>query len=125
MYISENRIKIVVLYGALTIFCAVFTVIYYRFSHGIYSPFLTWLWCAPLALGIIAAVMNIARGPKLVHAAAVCAYNSGAISAVVYLALCGILDIAGTTSEYTICIGVAAAVLTVAGTAMKILISKN
>lgn len=108
-----------------TVFCAVFTVIYYRFSHGIYSPYLTWLWCVPFAAGIVGVVMNILRKNRPVHAAALCLYNSGAASAVVYFALRGILEIAGVTSPYVIIIGIAGAAVTVAGIVMKILMTEK
>lgn len=113
------------MYGAVTIFCAVFTVIYYRFSHEIYSPYLTWMWCVPFAAGIVGAVMNILRKNRLVHAAALCLYNSGTAALIVYMALRGILKIAGATSSYVIIIGVAGAVMIAAGTVMKMLMIKK
>lgn len=125
MYISENRIKNVAAYGVVTIFCAVFTIIYYRFSHEIYSPYLTWMWCVPFAAGALGAVMNILRKNRPVHAAALCLYNSGTAALVVYMALRGILKIAGATSSYAIIIGVAGAVMIAAGTVMKMLIIKK
>ena len=125
MYISENRIKNVAVYGAVTIFCAVFTVIYYRFSHEIYSPYLTWMWCVPFAAGIVGAVMNILRKNRPVHAAALCLYNSGTAALIVYMALRGILKIAGAASSYVIIIGIAGAVMIAAGTAMKMLMIKK
>lgn len=60
-----------------------------------------------------------------VHAAALCLYNSGTAALVVYMALRGILKIAGATSSYVIIIGVAGAVMIAAGTVMKMLIIKK
>ena len=125
MYISENRIKNVAVYGFLTMFCAVFTIIYYRFSHEIYSPYLTWLWCVPLIAGAAGLLMNVLRKNRPVHAAALCLYNSGAAALIVYMALCGILKIAGATSPYVIVIGIAGAAMIVAGSVMKALMIKK
>lgn len=83
------------------------------------------MWCVPFAAGIVGAVMNILRKNRPVNAAALCLYNSGTAALIVYMALRGILKIAGATSSYVIIIGIAGAVMIAAGTVMKMLMIKK
>lgn len=89
-----------IVWGAVTCLCAVFSFIYAQFSHGVSSQYMTFLCVIPLICGL--AVPSILH---LLHAGdpgrvAYNAYNSGVASLIVASALEGIVEIAGTSSIY-------------------------
>ena len=49
---------ILVRYLAASVFFAVFALVYYRFSHEIRSPWMTWLFAWPLIMGAIPAALE-------------------------------------------------------------------
>lgn len=55
MYTLEDSKKIMMpaaIYAGVTLFCAVFSIIYNIFAHGVHSPYMTWLFVWPLVLGV-------------------------------------------------------------------------
>ncbi len=81
--------------------CLVFSLVYGRFSHGVRSPFMTWLFMWPLALGFFPCILfrhfpRLRRPGRFVGNL----YHSGVAAATVSSLLRGILEIAGTTSKY-------------------------
>ena len=92
-----------VVYFGVTLFCAVFYLVYNRFSHGVHSPYMTWLFVWPLALGVIPAVywrwrlQGGAPGPGRIPKNL---YHSGVAAVTVSSLLRGIFEIAGTSSVY-------------------------
>lgn len=104
------------LYAIATIFCFVFFLIYNMFSHGVHSPFMTWLFLWPLLLGfapttVLALVHNL-PGPGEVSAFL---YNAGVAALTVSSCLRGIFQIAGTSSVYQVYLMIFGAAVTAAG----------
>ena len=82
-------------------FCGIFYLVYNRFSHGVHSPYMTWLFVWPLVLGVVPGVYwkwrrNIAR-PGCIP---LNLYHSGVAAVTVSSMLRGIFEIAGTSSVY-------------------------
>ena len=103
-------------YIPVTVFCAVFFLIYDRFSHGVRSPYMTFLFVPPLVLGLLpsAAVRIFSRIPKQPTVSAYI-YHAGVASVTVSFLLRGILEIAGTSSEYQEYLMTAGVLLLIAG----------
>lgn len=93
--------KTVKTYLWLTLFCAVFSLIYELFSHGVYSGEMILLFFFPLlggalpaaAIGKIRALPTPGRLPRQL-------YRSGLLTLAVGDCLAGVLEIYGTTSPY-------------------------
>lgn len=110
------------LYAGATIFCFVFFLVYNRFSHGVHSPFMTWLFLWPLLLGFIPttalAVISRLPGPSEISAFY---YNAGVAALTVSSCLRGIFEIAGTTSVYQVCLMFFGIGMTLAGAALYLI----
>lgn len=122
MYISEDSKKIMMpaaIYAGVTLFCAVFSIIYNMFAHGVHSPYMTWLFVWPLVLGVaaglVAGIIRQKRDAGRVADIAECIYNSGVAALTVSSMLRGIMDIAGTGSAYQTWMLYAGAVMAAAG----------
>lgn len=91
----------VAVYGAVTVFCILFFLVYDRFSHGVRSPYMTFLFCWPLCLGLLPSVISCASA-KIREQGIISAnlYHSGTAALTVSSLLRGIFEIAGTTSDY-------------------------
>lgn len=89
------------LYTGYTAFCIVFCLIYYRFSHGVHSPYMTGMFLWPLLLGLVSGVLllRIRALPDPPDAAAGL-YHAGVITASISSCLRGIMEIAGNSSVY-------------------------
>ena len=99
-HLAERR-KLAAIYTAITVFCFVFKQIYYMFSHGVYSGYMTFLFAVPLLLGWLPAViMWLAPSVRMPAKIASNAWHSGIAAVTVSFALRGIFDIAGTSSPY-------------------------
>ena len=88
-------------YCGVTVFCGIFYLVYNRFSHGVHSPYMTWLFVWPLVLGVVPGVYwkwrsNIPR-PGWIP---LNLYHSGVAAVTVSSMLRGIFEIAGTSSVY-------------------------
>ena len=121
MYISDEKIAErrslgVKVYAPVTVFCAVFFLIYDRFSHGVRSPYMTFLFVPPLVLGLLPSLI-IYLLPRIPKQPAVSAdvYHAGVASVTVSSMLRGIFEIAGTSSSYQEYLMVAGVVLLAAG----------
>ena len=88
-------------YMGVSVFCQVFYLIYDQFSHGVRSPYMTWLFAWPFLLGVLPG-MVFWRFPKVRRPGrfAVNLYNSGVAAVTVSSLLRGIFEIAGTDSVY-------------------------
>ena len=106
LFISESKgkdksAKWVMLYLGVTVFSLVFFLIYDRFSHGVRSPYMTWLFAWPLILGFLPSLVywrftGIRRQGRL----SANLYHSGVAALTVSSMLRGIFEIAGTYSDY-------------------------
>lgn len=85
-------------YAVTTLLCLTVSEIYSRFSHGVSSPFMTWLFCFPLFFGVAAFLLfGLFRLSPMPRLAFNC-YNSAVAALSVWSLLRGILEIAGTDS---------------------------
>lgn len=93
--------KCVLVYLGISVFCQVFYLIYDQFSHGVRSPYMTWLFAWPFLLGVLPG-MVFRRFPKVRRPGrfTVNLYNSGLAAVTVSSLLRGIFEIAGTDSVY-------------------------
>lgn len=106
LYISENKNrkaarKNVMIYVGVALFCIVFFLIYDRFSHGVRSPYMTFLFAWPLTLGVIPElVFYLLPGARRPGTLSANLYHSGVAALTTGSLLRGIFDIAGNASVY-------------------------
>ena len=84
-----------------SLFCLLFFLVYDQFSHGVRSPFMTFLFIWPLALcvipcGILLLIPPL-PGPSLISSLL---WNTGAAAVTVSSLLRGVFEIAGNSSVY-------------------------
>lgn len=107
--------------------CGAFALIYAQFSHGVYSPFMTFMFAIPLIGGalpaLVAHLAHMAPAPRAARQAWALALASLAVASCLH----GIFDIAGTASPYLPAYLVAAAVFAViaAMAAVRAKIARN
>lgn len=96
---SERRN--VILYTGITLLCFVFAQVYNRFSHGVYSTYMTYAFVFPLILGWVPALV-FWRLPDVRRSGIISrnAWHSGIAAVTVSSLLRGIFEIAGTSSPY-------------------------
>ena len=116
--------KRALIYTAVTVFCFVFATVYNIFSHGVHSPYMTWLFLWPLALGWIPSVIQWLRAGRIEGTAeqantqtllSANLYHSGVAALTVSSMLRGIFEIAGNSSPYQTALMIFGAVMTLAG----------
>lgn len=98
MYTSVKKTAAV--YLSVALFCGIFSYVYERFSHGVYSDFMVYLFLFPLlggALPHLAILFFRARAPRRLSENL---YNSGVATLTVGSCLRGIFEIYGTSSPY-------------------------
>ena len=101
---EKNRKELIgtcIVSSLCSLFLAVFSLVYYEFSHGVHSPFMTYLFAWPLLLrtlpaGICLLVPGI-PGPNVISALF---WQTGVAAVTVSSMLRGIFDIAGNSSVY-------------------------
>ena len=124
MSINYNEKRILIRYLAVSAFCLLFSTVYGVFSHGIHSPWMSFLAAWPLVLGAVPAagrlMINRRSGKKM---PGTCVwtdiYRFGIAALTAASLLKGILEIAGTDSGYPgllLCAGAAMLVIGAAGT---------
>ena len=97
--------------------CALFAIIYAQFSHGVYSPFMTFMFAIPLVGGAgVSLALHLSRTRELPRTTRQC-WALALASLTVASCLRGIFDIAGTASPYLIVYVIAAAALAIAAIA--------
>lgn len=103
-------------YLPVTLFCLVFFLIYDRFSHGVRSPYMTWLFLWPLVLGLLPSLVLqlFVRLPRQRRLSADL-YHPGVAAVTVSSLLRGVFDIAGTASDYQAWLMVFGGVLLICG----------
>ena len=117
--------KILVRYLAASAFFAVFALVYYRFSHEIRSPWMTWLFAWPLIMGAVPAALEYlgilpGSGEKSEDGQEAGGqqkdfYRFGIAALTSASLLRGILRIAGTDSTFVDYLFIAGAVMAAAG----------
>ena len=82
-------------------FCLVFYLVYNIFSHGVHSPFMTFLFAWPLALEVIPTglclMVRSLPGPSVLSSLS---WNTGTALVTAGSLLRGIFDIAGNSSDH-------------------------
>ncbi len=128
MYISDDgrctprakaKYRWTALYIAVSVFLFVFSRVYYLYSHNVHSPYMTYAFAVPLALGalpcFVTSFLKLKPGGAYIP---VRLYHSGAAAVIVGCVLRGVFDIAGTSSVYQgyiMCAGVVMLVLGAVG----------
>ena len=87
-------------YLGITIFCGIVFLLYDLFSHGVRSPYMTFLFGWPLAFGVLPALIRMLAklpDPDLLSKDI---YNTGVAAMTFSSLLRGIFEIAGTASDY-------------------------
>lgn len=104
------------IYLPITVFCFVFFLVYDRFSHGVRSPYMTYLFAWPLVLGLLPSVL-LWLFPRIRRQKRISAdlYHAGVAAVTVSSMLRGILEIAGTGSDYQQWLMIAGGVLLLGG----------
>ena len=120
--ISENRTEGVDLrravfsYVGISVFCIIFFLVYNQFSHGVHSPFMTWLFGWPLVFGVIPClVLDKCRRFHSPGRISFNVWNSGVAALTVSSLLRGIFEIAGTGSDYQEWLMAAGGIMVAAG----------
>lgn len=119
--LGENQrhyLRILNRYIGIAVFCAVFSLIYNLFSHGIHSPFMSWLFAWPLVLGGLPAGLAALGFLPPADAAGEGTkdlWRFGIAAVTVASMLKGILEIAGNDSVYTNVLMAAGVVMLAAG----------
>ena len=91
-------------YSAVTILCAVFHLVYTRFSYGEDSPFLQWMFLCPLLGGVLPAGLFLAVSParRAVSRLAFNLWNSGIATLIFGCLVRAIINISGRFTDYDI-----------------------
>jgi len=107
-------------YAIAALGCALFALVYAQFSHGVFSPFMTYMFAIPLLGGAcvmlslyLAKARPLPRASRQAWALALGALTAGSC-------LHGIFDIAGTASRYLIAYPIIASVLVIVALAALI-----
>ena len=108
--------KAPLVYLVVSMLCLLIFIIYNRFSHGVTSPYMTWLFAWPLVLGVIPATI-FSLLPRIFHPGRVSynIYNSAVAALTVSSLLKGVFDIAGNSSRYQTYLMIFGAVMYVTG----------
>ncbi len=101
------------IYLAVSAFLGIFTVIYYQFSHGVTSPYMTFVFLIPLVLGGIACLVRHRFGEGGYVARN--AYPSGIAAITVASLLQGVFLIAGNSSKLVMPLAIVGIVLLITG----------
>ena len=113
-------------YSVIAAFCLVVFIIYNLFSHGVYSPFMTWLFLWPFALGVLPClILHLGKGLPRPNRVTINVYNSGVAAITVSSLLRGIFEIAGTASPLQTGLWIAGLVMTGAGIVFYLLSGKT
>lgn len=100
----------------ITAFCRLFFLVYDRFSHGVRSPYMTYLFAWPLLLGFLPALVFTLDSPLPEPGRwSMNLYFSGVAAVTVSSALRGVFEIAGTASDYQQYLMIAGVVLLALG----------
>jgi len=101
MHKNREKYKTPLVYFGTSILCVIIYNIYNHFSHGVTSPYMTFLFVWPLALGFLPfLLLSVIPNAVFPGRIAYNIYNSGVAAVTVSSLLRGVFDIAGTASVY-------------------------
>ena len=92
--------RIALRYAVATAGCIAFNFIYAQFAHGVASPFMTFMFAIPLAMGVLPALGLQLTKARPVPVAARQFWGLAVACLTVASCLHGVFDIAGTASPY-------------------------
>lgn len=101
-------------YGLAAMGCAFFALVYAQFSHGVHSPFMTFMFAIPLVGGVLPALGLYLAKARPVPRATRQTWALALASLVIWSCLQGVFEIAGTGSAYLVAYPVLAAVFAIA-----------
>lgn len=124
--IKKHNTKTSLIYLAAAAFCGIFAIIYYQFSHGVSSDYLVFMFMIPLLFGsLIYISLNILFKGKRYSRIAYNIYNTGTAALTIGMMLQGIMEIAGTSSNYVIVFFILGPVLITSGTIVYLIPSNE
>ena len=94
----KKYLKGAAIYGAVGSFCMLFSYIYSFFSHGVSSPYMTYMCLYPLLGGMLLCLVLWALRLPEPGSIAINAYSSGIATLTVGSCVHGIMFIAGTST---------------------------
>jgi hypothetical protein len=110
--------KTALVFLAVSLFCVIFSLVYARYSHGVHSDYMTFMFVYPLIGGtVVYLLIGAVSGLRIPGRFGINAYNSGIAALTVGSLLRGIFDIAGTSSPYQPVMVVAGVVMVLIGAA--------
>ena len=125
---NKALIRRIFIWLGISVFCLVFYLIYNMFSHGVKSPYMTYLFAWPLILGFlpcitIYVISRIKHNTIHIDTVSDNAFCSGVAALTVSSLLKGIFDIAGTASVYQTWLSYAGAAFIIIGIIHFIIVS--
>lgn len=118
---NKSRMKWSLYWAAITAFCIIFAFIYEIFSHGVYSNAMIFMFAYPLLLGAVPCLILAKMGLEMPNRF----YQDGVLTMTLASLLSGILEIYGTSSDYTGWFFYAGIALTVIGAVLMFLKPKQ
>lgn len=99
---NSKATKTAFIYLLISLFCAIFGIIYEAFSHEVYSFYMIYAFLFPLVGGTLPFLaISLFRFRKYPESTAGYPYHSGIATLTVGSIVCGVLDIYGTTNLLT------------------------
>lgn len=121
MYISDTELiarsakRTALIYGAVTLFCAVFGVIYESFANGVYTFFMLGAFLFPLVPGLLPCLLCALKPPSLYpDALPRTVWHSAVATLTVGSLYKGVLVIYGTSNKWELVYWIAGAALALA-----------
>lgn len=98
----KRPVKIVAVYLLLTMFLALFNFVYGLFAHGVKSNFMGSMWLVTLGAAALYYLLSYVRGltHRRFYRLFVNLFNTSVSILVMGMCLRGIIDIAGSSSDY-------------------------
>ncbi len=110
---KKYKIKYVIVYFGIALFCIIFAKIYNHFGHGVTSLYMDYMFVYPLA-GFLICSLHLPSKIKF-NPISLNAYGAGVAALTCGSLLKGIFRIAGTSSKYEICFYIVGIAFTIAG----------
>ena len=120
----SRNIKTVIVYIAVSLFAFVVDKVYSLFSHGVSSKSMSSMWIWLMCFGAIFYLLLeliCRKTKKTTNRLSANIYNSGVAVFVVGMLLQGILEIAGTGSDFILFFRIAGALLMIIGAGLLLL----
>lgn len=98
---KEKARRIALLYLAFTVLSLLFAIVYEHFSHGVYSPYMIFMFAFPLLGGVVPfSIIAKKDGAGFPDALSYNLYNAGIETLTLGSCMKGVFDIYGSSSIY-------------------------